>query len=311
MDYLPLGCFGKAPCDREYLEHNVSFGSTRKLRSWIREGFKLARLAEDGKGRNDYREAGTRGFLIGRPDVDEWIVGVLGPSTDSEPRENVLTVFTHLSRRTYSKGYFALPIAVASVWNALDDTRRHLLELQTVDDFKEYMRANRVPAPALPAQSQADYKARQKDDVQRVFEREDGARLDRLQSNLRDVVDRIRDKATTSLAVEFPVSRDIDDAAFDAAFWIHLVNAQFTWRKKWPAVFMDLQPGNRDRSVVLAFGDLDPALYGPIMSGNRSAGQDFLRPAAGAAAGAVEEAGPDAPVGGSVSFKELLERKLA
>ena len=310
MEYLPLGCFGKAPCDREYLEHNVSFGTTRKLRSWIREGFKLARLAEDGNGRNDYREAGVRGFLIGKPDADEWIVGVLGPSTDSEPRDNVLAVFTHLSRRTYSKGYFVLPIAVASVWRALDDTRQHLLELQTVEDFKEYMRANRVPAPGLPPQSNADYKSRQRDDVQRVFERQDGARLDLLESNFRDVVERIRDKATTSLAVEFPVSRDTDDAAFDAAFWLHLVNAQFIWRKRWPAIFMDLPSREQDRSVVLAYGALDPVLYGPIMSGNRLAGQLFLRPAAGVPGGGTEGAGPGAPGVTPLSFGQLLGRKF-
>ena len=63
MDYLPLGCFGKAPCDLEYLEHNVRFTSSKRLKSWIREGFKTARLSEDGRGKNDYRESGTQAFL--------------------------------------------------------------------------------------------------------------------------------------------------------------------------------------------------------------------------------------------------------
>lgn len=307
VDYLPVGCFGKAPCDLEYLESNVATSSARKLKKWIREGFKAARQSENAEGRNDFREVGARCFLLNGSNGDEWIAGVVGPSTDQYPRENVLSVFAHVPRRAYRKAYAVLPLALAPVWHALEHARQQLLELATVDDFRDCLETTMVPAPVAPIQSTNEFQSRQREAVDRVFDRQDGACLDALERNLSAVVSRLRSRERASVAVEFPVSREVDEACFDASFWIHLVNRQFLWRKHSPSVFLDLEHGDRDRFAVLVYGEPEAAQYRPIMGPERRS-EGLLRPSTDET---VRPGGADASSASGISFKELLNRRFA
>ena len=296
MEYLPLACFGKAPCDLEYLEYNVSYPTSRKLKTWIRDGFKTARLSREGDGKSrPFRESNGSAFLLGGADSGEWVAGTVGPSTDQYPRENVLALFTHIPRRFYGKAYHLLPMALAQVWNAVEDARRHLLEVGTLDAFEDYLLQTRVPAPEASTQSKSDYKRMQKETVERIFQRSDGARIDELQRNLPQVVKQLRAvKGQGSMAVELPVSTDPASACFDVSFWIDLFNRQFLWQRFHPAVFLDVDPRAPDRSVTLIYGTPEPRHYAPIM-GDPDPGS-ILRPAGGSrhaaagAAAAIDEA---------------------
>lgn len=333
MQYLPLACFGKAPCDLEYLEYNVSYPSSRKLKSWIRDGFKLARMAPDGEGSREFRESRNCGFLVGGPDANEWVAGIIGPSTDEYPRENVLAVFTHLPRRPYAKSYHLLPLALTSVWHAIDDARSHLLEVSTLDSFEDYLLSTRVPAPSDPNHSKNEYKATQREAFHRIFDRADGADPESLQAQLPQVVAGLRKvKGGGSFAVELPVSTERSDACFDASFWIDLLNHQFLWHRFQPAVFLPLDPVNDRRTVVLVFGGLGPELYASIM-GDVTENGLVLRPAAASRGetpdGATDSPAPQTPdaagasAGGASatdggmatdptpSFAEVLSRKIA
>lgn len=335
MQYLPLACFGKAPCDLEYLEYNVSYASSKKLKSWIRAGFKRARMTPDGEGSRDFRESHNCGFLLGGADAGEWVAGIIGPSSDEYPRENVLALFTHMPRRAYGKSYHLLPMALAPVWHALDDSRNHLLEVMTLDSFEDYLSSTKVPAPSEPARSKTEYKATQREAFHRIFDRSDGANPDSLHANLPQLVAGLRRvKGGGMLAVELPVSRDPADACFDVSFWIDLLNHQFLWHRFQPTVFLPLEPANLNRTVVLVYGELSPELYAPIM-GDVTENGLILRPAvpepaespqtaatSGEELTSDEAATPDAPESaesgpatGSLdpapSFEDMLARKIA
>jgi hypothetical protein len=266
MEYLPLGCFGKAPCDRGYLEYNTSQKSSRTMRTWIREGFKEARLKTEGEGKNDFREGDGRRFLLELPDAGELLAGVIGPSTDMQPRENVLALFTHIPRRSYSKHPHLLPLALEPVWSALEDSRNHLLEIVTKDAFEDYLLGTKVPAPAPPGEVKAEYLRMQSDSVHRIFQRGDGVSLSTLRKNVPGVAGQIRKAGTGStLAVEFPVSEDLPIASFEISFWVDLLNHQFLWKSFQPSIFLERSAGTGRHVVLLYGGGLPTSVYEPLM----------------------------------------------
>ncbi len=314
MDYLPLGCFGKAPCDRGYLEYNTSLTSSRTLRTWIREGFKEARMTPEGEEPRQFREGNGRRFLLDIPDAGELLAGVIGPSTDMHPRENVLALFTHFSRRPYQKHYHLLPLALQQVWSALEDSRNHLLEVITKDDFEDYLLATRVPAPASPGEVNAEYLRMQKDSISRIFRPGNGASLSALRKNMTDVADRVRKAGNSStLAVELPLSMDPLEALFETSFWVDLLNRQFFWKSFQPSIFLERKP-TMGRNVVLLFGGGLPVdLYEPLMGaeGRRAA---LLNPSHGSNGDGEETSQHDGPgenVAGDPSFERILGEKFS
>jgi len=311
MEYLPLGCFGKAPCDRGYLEYNTSLTSSRTLRTWIREGFKEARLDPEGEGKNDFREGDGRRFLLDIPDAGELLAGVIGPSTDMQPRENVLALFAHVPRKKHQKHPHLLPLALEPVWSALEDSRNHLLEIVTKDAFEDYLLGTKVPAPASPPDVKSEYLRMQKDSAGRIFSREAGASLDTFWKNFPDVVGRVRKAGRAStFAVELPVSRDSLEASFEISFWVDLLNHQFLWKSFQPSVFLERSAGTVRNVVLLYGGGLPTSIYEPLMGATKRSGQ-LLKPCSETGSLAVDPENRQASDNEveEISFEKMLVEK--
>lgn len=253
---MRLGCFGKAPCDREYIELQTVQPSTRWLKNWIRDGFKLARFDEEGQSTNSFRESGTRNFLFASEDWDECLVGSLGPSEDQAGRENVLALFVQVPRRVYKKGLRYLPAGLAAAWEAIHDARRNALEAVTLDDFKQELNAVRVPIPSDPTESKREYERGCNDPL------DDWIDPGGVTNRLPDLVACLKSKPETAV-LRFPVDRGLERAAFQISFWIDLLSRHFAWRTPTPSVFLDPEGADRQR-LVLVFGQRSPELYAPL-----------------------------------------------
>jgi len=304
MDYLPVGCFGKAPCEGDYLTHDVSSAAARMLRHWLREGFKGARLTEDGS-ESDFAEGPGRRLLIAPADANRWLAGVVGPSEDSHPRKNVFAVFVHLPKRLYAKSYHLLPLALAPIWASLEDTREQLLEVLSRDSFFDMLTGSRVPPPITPAEAKIEYERHTAGDPCEMLECGNGGMLDRLSQGLADMVKKSGNSSREPIAACLPVSRDRATGAADCSFWIDLINRQFWWKSFQPAVFLSRGIGDQPPSVVLVYGSLDPDFY-PGIIGDRPNPNILVPLPSPVASGRESTTGDSQPSG---SYQDLLKRK--
>jgi hypothetical protein len=103
-----------------------------------------------------------------------------------------------------------------------------------------------------------------------------------------------------------PTSPDLDEACFDATFWMDLLNRQFFMKRFEPSVLLDEKPGVDDRGLMFRFGTLDPATY-PAIMGLRPHGQDVLRPAHDAA----EPSGDAEPAAGGRAYVDILKERFS
>jgi hypothetical protein len=305
MQYLPLGCFGKLPFWPEYLEENVSYPTSRSMKNWILEGRKETGLASANVEQARPDETANRRFLFGTAGSVELTVGVIRPSRDQGGRDCPFMVHTHLPRRLYAKQYWLLPLALAPVWEALDDTWDNLSSAASPPAFKESLSSTLIPAPAPPAEVKVHYDSLQGESMAGMFDRRDGARLDAALGSLSRLVSGLKGEATST--VDLPVSRGSSASAFDAAFWIDMVNRQFLWRRFEPSVFLQEGSSASGFRVMLVFGMMRPSDYAQVMGcGDR---------AKEAPPAAVGEASGDAASGDAaaraVTYAEVLSRKLA
>lgn len=273
MDYLPVGCYGKVPSWREYIEHEIRFPVSRDMRRWLRDGFEGARLTEDG-GDSGFEEGIGRRFLVAPADSSEWLVGVVGPSEDSAGREKLFAVFAHLPKRRFTKAFHLLPAALVPIWGALEDTRAQLIETLTKEAFDEAIRACRVALPEDPATLRSDHERHLAGPATVLF-RDGSGGPDALAAGVPEIVARIKDLKKEPVAVRLPVSTGIQDAAADVGFWIELVNRQFLWKAHQPSVFL-ARPAGADQDVVLVYGDLAVDLYPDLLGAEP--GDRVLRP---------------------------------
>ena len=305
MDNLQVGCFGKAPCEGDYIEHDVSSVATRLLRRWLREGFTDARQTEDGS-KSDFLEGPGRRFLLAPPDANRWLAGVVGPSEDSHPRKNVFAVFVHLPKRLYAKSYHLLPLALAPIWASLEDTREQLLELLSRDAFREALAGSRVPPPADPADAKIEYERHTAGEPSEVIDCADPASLERLSHGLAEMVKKSGNSSREPIAAQLPVSRDRAAGAADSSFWIDLINRQFWWKSYHPAVFLSRGIGDQAPGVFLVYGTLEAAFY-PAILGDRPSPNILLPVVMPVASGqGASDAGTQ---GGGSSYQDLLKRK--
>jgi hypothetical protein len=306
-DTFPLGCYGKLPFWPEYLKENVSFPSSRKLVAWIHEGRSEASLAESddpGQAEPPPERARLR-LLYGEPGATEIVAGVIRPSADQGGlRKFPFMVLTHLPRRLFAGSYPLLPMALAPVWEALDEAWERLASVASREAFQEIAGSHRVPSPLPPREVEREYRARQQEKMAALLDRGDGASLEQLARNMPDLLGRIR-KEPGTFRVELPVSADPANACLDTSFWIDLLNAQFRFRRVEPAVFLDEDPGTRDRKVLLVLAPLAAADYPAVMNGGVGH-PGILRPAHAPAGG--EGAVPLPAM--QVTYAEMLARRF-
>ncbi len=328
--YLPIGCYGKLPCARDFLSWNVSFPTSLAIKNWLHAGNTTLLHAQDAGPdivethlgspgvivpaqeretareviRDDVRgETARLRVLFGLPGSVELLAAVVRPSTDQNGlRSFPFAVFTHFPRRLYGKRYALLPLGLAGVWDALDDASDNLAGLATRAAFDEFVSAALIPPPAPLAETRAAFERQTTQSARTMFDREDGATYDALVRNLPDFVAALREEKG-GLKIQLPVSSDLERSGYDAAVWMALFNHQFLWKRFEPNIFLDEAKAQKSRNVLLAFGPPSGADYALIMGCGSG---EVARPAL-SSAGEVAPAGPPVP---EVPYSELLGRKF-
>jgi type VI secretion system ImpM family protein len=303
--YLPVACFGKLPFWPEFLAVDVTEPTARHLKRWLHGGREYAGLQAEEENPPDLPIKAHVRCLIGLSGAAELLAGVVRPSTDRGGRHFPFAVFTHFPRRIYGRHYALLTLALAPIWDALEDAWQQIHLASTEEDFRERLGAVEVPHPADRDAVRAVHRRMVRDDADRLFGREAGTDAGLLAERMPDVVFRMRKLgASDGLGLVLPVSEDLEEACFDAGWWIELLNRQFRLKRFEPSVFIDGRPALKDRLAVLKFGTLAAEDY-PCIMGLDPQADPFLRPLPGGS-----------PVAGSattksgVSFEELLARKL-
>jgi hypothetical protein len=277
-EYLAAGCHGKLAFWPEYLDVNVGLPVSRAFRDWIRDGRQAAGMgSESADGRVPLETSRLR-FVFAPSGTSELLAGVIRPSADiGGKRSFPFTVFAHIPRRSWTRSYSLLPMALEPVWDALDDIWDSLATVTSQQAFREILDSARVPGPAAVAMVKGAYEAGQDQAAKRTFESGDGASVDSLRVNLPEMLKALKSNPS-QVRLELPVSVDQESATYDAAFWVDLFNHQFFWKRFEPTIFLEGSPKQPDRKVFLLFGDPQPGDYARVM-GMASAQGAFQRPA--------------------------------
>ena len=295
---LQVGCFGKLPFWREYLEGGDRSVAARELREWLRQGREL-HVLESSSGDQQVTDQAFPAHLrvlLSLPGADDLLVGIVRPSRDGGGRHAPFSVFARLPRRFYGKHYGLLPSSLGPVWTALDDTWDRLHEIPSRELFEEACESLEVPAPVEVKMARGAYQGRQFDDAGKLFDRQ---ALETLRGAMPDLLGAIK-KGSRDVCVALPAAVEVDEACFNASMWIDLVNRQFRLRRYDPSVFLDSREGLGDRQVYLKFGKLNPADYVQMFSGlSEIEGGELLRPIQPAPDGTAE------PL--DATYKQLLE----
>lgn len=268
--YLSVGCFGKLPCYGDYLEGALVSPTARSLKEWILGWY---HSSDD----RPPHETTSRRFLLGLSGSVELLAGVIRPSADGQSRRFPFVVFSQFPRRAFGKHYALLPMALAPVWDALDEAWESLATVPTRGAFVEVLGATKVPEPLPVEETRRDYENRLADSSGRLFHAEKGDSVAHLRRNLPEVITRIRGGGEKALTAELPVSAGGAEAGFDAGFWIDLVNHQFRWRRFEPGVFLAPEGAQPGGNVLLIYGSLSPSDY-PAVMGCEEAVVDICRP---------------------------------
>ena len=297
-EYLAPGCYGKLPFWPEYLEVQVVHPSSRELKRWIHEGRHAAGLGADSPDEIAPKEKRRMRFAFGAPGSPEMVAGVIRPSADiGNKREFPFAVFAHFARRAWGRHYAMLPMALEPTWDALDDIWVSLAEVASQAAFREILQTARVPGPRDPSDVRGVYEGGLGRGAAWAAARGDGASVEALRANFAGLLKELK-ASPDNIRLELPVGADLDDAAFDASFWIDLLNRQFLFRRFEPLVFLDGAPTHADRRAFLVFGPAKPEDYGWVM-GLGAAAARVHRPAH-----APGSAAPAAP-GASPTYGEL------
>ncbi len=312
--YLRMGCFGKLPFWREYLEANLDYPTAREFRRWLRESRAEAHdsgeiavaagdpAAPSPRSRTSVSETVSRRFLFGTPGSVDLMAGVIRPSTDEGGlRSFPFMVFAHFPRRTFGRHYALAPLALAPVWDALEEAWESLSEVTHIEAFREMVGSTLIPSPVPPEDVKGDYLARQQETFRKMFEGRAGATVDALLENLPGILQKLRSRPG-DVRVEFPVSADREGACYDASFWVDLINHQFLLKRFEPSVFLEDGGKRADRNVVLAFGPLTAPDY-PVLLGGTGAAREIDRPAA-------SPDGGESAARSDITYAEVFHRRF-
>jgi type VI secretion system ImpM family protein len=300
-----VACFGKLPFWPEFLEVGVTEPTARHLKRWLHRGREYAGLQVDEESATDLPIKAHNRCLIELAGAAELLAGVVRPSTDRGGRHFPFAVFTHFPRRIYGKHYALLTLALSPVWDALEDAWQQIHVAASDEEFHERLDGVEVPHPANRNEVRAVQRRMARESADRLFDRADGTDAGLLVERMPDVVLRLRKLGVSDgVGLWFPVSDELEEACFDAGWWIELLNRQFRLKRFEPSVFIDGRPGLTNRLALLKFGPLKVEDYPGIM-GIDMAEDPLLRPVHGEPATAGAPAAP-----GGLSFEELLARKL-
>jgi type VI secretion system ImpM family protein len=277
IEYLAVGCFGKLPCEREYLEVNVSLPSSQAFRAWIRAGRNAAGMSPESADGAVSPETNRLRCLFAPPGAGDALAAVIRPSADLQGRTFPFAVFVHVSRRPWARAAHLLPLALDPVWEALDDVWASLSSVASVPAFREVMASSRIRGPLGLADAKAAYEGGQGSVTERLFGRGDGASLEALRAQMPGLLKELRANPD-AVRVELPAGAEVSESAFDATFWIDLINRQFFWRRFDPSVFVDGAPKAAARRAFLIFGPVAPEDY-PGLMGLEGAVGTSARPA--------------------------------
>lgn len=277
--YLPLGCFGKLPCYGDFLEGNLMYPTSRALKEWVLEGREAVGLESQVVETARPKETSRRRFLYGLPGSMELVAGVIRPSADQGGRRSFpFMVFAHFPRRQYGRYYGLLPLALAPVWDALDDAWDSLANVATKAAFQEVVASTLIPPPAAVGEVRTSYEGLQQEPAEKTLSRHDSS-LDALLRNLPDLFRELRKGSNgEGLRLELPASADPAGACFEASFWIDLLNRQFMWRRFEPGVFLTEGGAEKNAQVLFVFGILHARDY-PMLLGCEGAEATVVRPA--------------------------------
>jgi hypothetical protein len=101
--------------------------------------------------------------------------------------------------------------------------------------------------------------------------------VDALRNNLPEMLKALK-SSPSDVRLELPASAEQESAAYDATFWVDLINRQFFWKRFEPTIFIDGATRQTDRRIMLLFGDPSPSDYAHVM-GMVNAQGTFQRPA--------------------------------
>jgi len=301
-EYLVAGCHGKLPFWPEYLDVNVALPASRAFRNWVRDGRQAAGGSQDG---HVPPETSRHRFVFAPGGGSDLLAGVIRPSSDiGGKRQFPFSAFVHVGKRHWSgKSYSLLPIALEPVWDALDDLWESLATATSEPAFREIITAARVPTPRPAAIAKAAYDSGQDQAAAPVFDAASGASVEALRANFPDMLRALKHNAG-DVRLELPTSSDPDGAAFDAAFWVELINHQFFWKRFEPSLFLEGAPRRSDRKVFLLFGDPAAEDYPRVMGMADQPGV-FQRPAH-----ARDGAAASAPSGSAPTYAELAATRF-
>ena len=302
-DYLVAGCHGKLPFWPEYLDVHVVHPVSQAFRSWIRDGRQMAGMGADSADGRVPPETSRLRFVFGASGTADLLAGVIRPSADiGGKRPFPFTVFVPIPKRHWTRSYALLPMALEPVWDALDDIWDALATVASEAAFQEILASARVPGPTPSDLVKDAYDAGQGRAAERIFDRGDGASVEALRANLPEMLKTLK-SSPGEVRVELPASADQESAAYDAAFWVDLINRQFFWKRYEPSVFLEGAPRQQDRKLFLLFGDPVPTDYARVM-GMAEPQAAFRRPAHSAHAGAP------APGGSTPTYAELASTRF-
>lgn len=300
---LPLACYGKLPFWPEYIERGPRYPTSDALRDFLHRGRAAAGL-DAQPGAEIPRESRSRRFAIVLPRSVEVAIGVVRPSTDQGGlRAFPFAVYTHAPRRLLANSPSLMPLALESVWQALDDAWNGLVACVEESSFEETLRSHRVRPPEWNSALSREYESLLRDDASILADGRGDVSIGSLALGMKAAVRQIRQReGERGLAVAVPARHDEAGRAFDAAFWMDLVAKQFWWRRAEPSFFIDEGSAAGGPDIVLVFGALENEFYASVMRGED--GADVIRPCRPLNEGAALEAH-------SRTFEDILRLRFS
>jgi hypothetical protein len=244
-------------------------------------------------------------FLLNVPGGSDLLAGVLRPSHDQGGRDFPFALFVHVPRKIYGRQYALLPMGLAATWEALSDAWRSLFGLETKDAFEEMFDTIKIPAPAAVAEVKSSYQAQTRESMEDLFTRAGGLAPDCVTSRLPELIEQVRKSGHgEGIMVRLPALPDLREAAYEASFWIDLLNRQFMMRRVESSVFLHHDPRAKVHWLLLGVGETSDTVTKALMGGELTPATVNLSASPGAPT--EIEASPDF----TMTYEDVLKQRL-
>lgn len=257
---LNVGCYGKLPFWPEFLELDATAPVAQAFKDWLHRGLAEARL-QLGEAEGDVQFSGGWRLLFAPPGGTELLAGVIRPSADEGYRRSFpFSVFSVFPRRDWSGGDFSLlPLALARTFAALEILWDECANTQSPSGLQAILHSSAAPSPPPPNILRPQFQAELTKDSERLFTGRLEDHPEALARNLPLAVSWIKNKSGDGrLTIEAPVSAGLEDACFDASFWVELLNRQFLMRRLSPSIFLPTYPQGPRPDALFFIGPIQP-----------------------------------------------------